>query len=392
MASDLVVQPVTTRRQRKQFLELPWQIYAGDPNWIPPLRGNQAELVGYATNWFDQPKSHPFYQAADVQTFLALRDDRPCGRIAAIVNEAYNRANDDPRGFFGFFESIDDQQVANGLLDAAYQWVQERGFDVMRGPCNPSVNYEWGLLVEGFDTPPFFMMTYNPPYYSRLLEDYGLRKSQDMYAFWGHVDMLTSLDKKLAFISEAARERFHVDVRPLDKRRFRADVEIFLDIFNQSMTGSWGFVPISKEEGRVIAASLRRLIVPELTAFAEVDGKPVGAVFGLLDYNTRIKAIDGRLFPFGFIKLLSNRRAIKRMRLLSTNVLPAYQRWGVALVMLGALVPQALAWGIEEAEFSWVLESNTLSRGSLERGGAKRTKTYRIYDYSAAPDPAGPSS
>ena len=275
MASDLVVQPVTTRRQRKQFLDLPWQLYEGDPNWIPPLRGNQAALLGYPTSWFDRPKSHPFYRTADIQTFLALRGDRPCGRIAAIVNETYNRWND-PRGFFGFFESTDDQQVANGLLDAAYQWVRERDFAIMRGPFNPSTNYECGLLVEGFETPPFFMMTYNRPYYGRLLENYGLCKSQDMYAYWGHADMLASLDKKLAFISEAARERFHIDVRPLDKGRFREDVEAFIDIFNQSSSGSWGFVPISKEETRVIAASLRRLIVPELTTFAEVEGKPVG--------------------------------------------------------------------------------------------------------------------
>jgi GNAT superfamily N-acetyltransferase len=392
MASDLVVRPVTTRRQRQQFLKLAWQLHAEDPNWMPPLRSNQAELVGYPTSWFGQAKAHPFYRTADVQTFLAFRGDRPCGRIVAIVNEAYNQSNDQPRGFFGFFESIDDQQVANGLLDAAYQWVRQRGLDVMRGPFNPSMNYECGLLIEGFDTPPFFMMTYNPPYYGRLLEEYGLQKSQDMFAFWGHVDMLASLDQKLAFISNAARERFHIDVRPLDKKRFRADVNAFIDIYNQSNIGSWGFVPISPDESQVVAASLRRLIVPELTTFAEVDGKPVGAVFGLLDYNPRVKAIDGRLFPLGFVKLLGNRREIKRIRILSTNVLPAYQRWGVALVMLAALVPKAIAWGIEEAEFSWVLESNSLSRGSLERGGAKRTKTYRIYDYSAASDPASTAS
>lgn len=384
MAIDLVVQPVTTRRQRKQFLDLPWQLYQGDPNWIPPLRGNQAELVGYPASWLDRPKSHPFYRAADVQTFLAMRGGRPCGRIAAIANEAYNQCHDDPRGFFGFFESIDDQQVAHGLLDTAYQWVRDRGFEVMRGPFNPSMNYECGLLIEGFDTPPFFMMTYNRPYYGRLLESYGLRKAQDLYAFWGHAGMLASLDKKIDTIAAAARERFHIETRPLDKRQFLADVERFLDIYNSSSAGSWGFVPASKAEIRSIGASLKWLIVPELTTFAEVEGEPVGAVFGLLDYNSRIKAIGGRLFPLGFIKLLHNRRAIKRIRLLSTNVLPAYQRWGVALVMLSALRPKVVAWGVEEAEFSWVLESNTLSYRTLERGGAKRTKTYRIYDYSPA--------
>jgi GNAT superfamily N-acetyltransferase len=196
--------------------------------------------------------------------------------------------------------------------------------------------------------------------------------------------MLASLDEKLAFISQAAAERFQVHVRQIDKRHFRGDVELFLDIYNQSLVGTWGYVPLSRAEIREIAGSLRHLIVPELTVFAEVEGKAIGSAFGLLDYNPRIRQIDGRLFPFGFIKLVQNQRSIKRIRLVSTNVVPAYQRWGVALVMLSALAPRALAWGIEEAEFSWVLESNALSRGTLEKGGAKRTKTYRIYDFPPA--------
>lgn len=384
MAGGLIIKPVVTRREERQFLDLPWQIYRDDPNWMPPLRGNQRELVGYAAHWFGSPKGHPFYRDADVQTFLAIRDGEVCGRIAALVNEAHNRWHNERRGFFGFFEAFDDEQVANGLFDAARAWLGARAIRTIRGPTNPSPNYEWGLLVEGFDTPPYFMMTYNRPYYAHLIENYGFRKSQDMYAFWGHVGMLSSLDKKLAFICEAATERFNISVRPLDKARFRADVGLFLEIYNQSLAGTWGYVPVSQAESRAIAAALRHLIIPELTVFAEVEGKPVGAAFGLLDYNPRIKQIDGRLFPFGFFRLLRNRRAIKRVRLLSTNVVPAYQRWGIGLVLLAALVPSVLDWGIEEAEFSWVLESNDLSRGSLARGGAKLTKTYRIYDHPVA--------
>jgi GNAT superfamily N-acetyltransferase len=146
------------------------------------------------------------------------------------------------------------------------------------------------------------------------------------------------------------------------------------------MAGTWGFVPLSADEIRHLAAGLRHLIVPELALMAEVDGKQIGACFGLLDYNPRIREIDGRLFPFGFLKLVTNRRAIKKVRLIATNVVPEYQRWGVGLVLLSGLVPHVRTWGIEEAEFSWVLESNKLSRGSLERGGAQRSKTYRLYD------------
>jgi GNAT superfamily N-acetyltransferase len=155
---------------------------------------------------------------------------------------------------------------------------------------------------------------------------------------------------------------------------------MFLDIYNQSLVGTWGYVPLSRGEVDHIGASLKHLIVPEMTSFAEVDGRPVGAVFGLLDYNPRIKQIDGRLYPFGFVRLLANRRRIKRVRLISTNVLPEYQRWGLGLVLVARLVPEALAWGIREAEFSWVLESNHLSYATLQRGGAVLAKTYRLYD------------
>jgi len=374
--TDVVVRPVSGRRQRKQFVDFPFQHYAGDPNWIPPLLYDQRALLGY--------KRHPFYLDAEIQTFLAYRDGQVCGRIAAIVNRGHNRIHHERRGFFGFFESIDDPQVAAALVDAAAGWLGERGMSDLRGPCNPSLNYECGLLVDGFDTPPFFMMTYNKPYYGALLEGCGFQKSQDLYAFLGHISQLTKLDPKLVRISEGAAERFNVKVRPLDTSRFRAELEMFLDVYNQSLGGTWGFVPLSAAEVRHLGAQMKMMIVPELALVAEVDGKPVGAVFGMLDYNPRIKQINGRLFPFGFIRLFRHRRELKRMRVLSTNVVPEYQRWGIGLVLTRGLIPKVLEWGIEEAEFSWVLESNTLSRGTLERGGVKLSKTYRLYDRPVA--------
>jgi GNAT superfamily N-acetyltransferase len=223
-------------------------------------------------------------------------------------------------------------------------------------------------------------MPYNPRYYAELIERCGFEKIQDLYAFWGHVDMLASLDKKLDFVVREATRRFNIRLRRLAERRFADEVRMFLDIYNKSLVGTWGFVPLSEGEVDHMAAAMKYLIVPQMTSVAEVDGRPVGAIFGLLDYNPRIKRIDGRLFPFGFARLLWNRRAIKNVRLISTNVLPEYQRWGVGLVLLSRLVPDVHAWGIREAEFSWVLESNHLSRKTLEHGGAKRTKTYRIYE------------
>jgi hypothetical protein len=369
---ELAIVPVRTRRQKRQFLQLPWRIYADDPNWIPPLRGNQAELVGY--------RPHPFYQQAEAQTFLALRGGQVCGRIAALINHAHNERYQERRGFFGFFECLADDPAAAGLLRAAKQWLGERGMESLRGPCNPSLNYECGLLIHGFDSAPRFMMTYNPPYYAQMIEESGLVKTQDMYAYWGHTDMMQSLDKKLLFVVEEARRRFDLQLRKLDTRRFMDEVRMFLDIYNRSLGATWGFVPLSDAEVEHLAKGLRMLIVPEMTSIAEVGGRPVGAIFGLLDYNPRIRAINGRLFPLGFLRLLRNRRAIRAVRIISTNVLPEYQRWGVGLVLLARLVPDILQWGIQEAEFSWVLESNHLSRKSLERGGALCTKTYRLYD------------
>jgi hypothetical protein len=372
--TSVQIVPVSGRRRQQQFIELPWKLYRDDPHWIPPLVASQRELLHF--------KPHPFYDEAEIRTLLALRNNEVVGRIAAIVNHAHNKRHHERRGFFGFFESIDDEAVARALFDAACDWLREQGMTDVRGPMNPSMNYECGLLIEGFETPPFFMMAHSRPYYARLLEANGFAKAQDMYAFWGHISMLAKLDEKLHFIAREAKERFGIRIRPMNKARFREELEMFLDLYNQSMSAGWSFVPLSDAELRHMGGSLRHLIVPELAVVAEVEGKPVGAVFGLLDYNSRIKQIDGRLLPFGFLRLLTGKRRLKRMRVLSANVIPEWQRWGLGLILLGGLIQPILDWGIQEVEFSWVLESNSLSRGSLQKGGAKLTKTYRIYDRS----------
>lgn len=370
---SILVEPVSTKSQQKAFIKFPWKLYKGDPNWIPPLIMNIKELLNY--------KKHAFYDRAEIQTFLAMRDGEVVGRIAAIIDRAHNQYHKEERGMFGFYETIDDQAVSDALFDAAKSWFAERKIFLMRGPANPSQNYEWGLLVEGFHSPPTFMMTYNKQYYAKLIEGYGFFKSQDMYAFTGTTSQLEELDPKLAFIAEEAKRRFNVHVRPISKKNFDQDVRSFLEIYNSALPGQWGFTPMSESELKATAGGLKMLIVPEMTTMAEIDGRPVATVFGLLDYNPTIKKIDGKLFPFGFLKILFGRKKIKKIRLISTNVIPEYQRWGLGLVLMTRLVPDIKAWGIEEAEFSWVLESNKLSRGTLERGGTKRDKTYRIYDY-----------
>jgi len=369
--ADVAIEPVETRAQQRRFLKLPWRIYAADACWMPPLLLSQEELLGF--------RPHPFYERSRSRSFLARRGGHDVGRITAIVNAGHVERYGEQRGFFGFFECDDDPAAARGLFGAAADWLHGQGMTAIRGPANPSLNYECGLLIEGFDTPPFFMMTHNRPYYAELVEANGFGKIEDLYAFWGKTSMLTSLDGKLGTMVQGVKERFGVHVRPLDRRRFDDEVRMFLEVYNSSLGGTWGFVPLTGGEVRHMAASLKHLIVPELALVAEVGGKPVGTVFCLLDYNPRIKAINGRLFPFGFLRLLWNKRGIKRMRAISTNVVPEYQAWGVGLVLTAALVQPVLDWGMEEAEFSWVLESNHLSKRTLERGGALVTKKYRIY-------------
>ena len=369
--AEIAIQPVETRSQQQRFIRLPWRIYRDDPCWMPPLIMSQEELLGF--------RKHPFYDRSKSQSFLVTRGGRDVGRITAIVNAGHIDRYKEQRGFFGFFECDDDIAASRALFQAAGDWLHAQGMTCIRGPANPTLNYECGLLIEGFETPPFFMMTHNRPWYAHLVEDAGFAKIEDMFAFYGKTSMLDGIDPKLATMVQGVKERFGVTLRPLDKSRFAEEVRMFLHIYNESLGGTWGFVPLTAGEVDHMAASLKYLIEPKLAIVAEVGGKPVGAVFCLLDYNPRIKAIDGRLFPFGFMKLLWNKRAIKRLRAISTNVVPEYQAWGIGLVLMNGLYQRFIEWGLEEVEFSWVLESNYLSRRTLERGGAIVTKKYRMY-------------
>ena len=363
---------VRDRRDRRAFLDLERRIYQDDPHWIPPLWQVRKELVGF--------RHHPFYDDADGQAFLARRGGRVVGRLVAIVNHAHNRRYEENRGFFGFFECERDPEAAAALFETACDWLRDRGMTAVRGPVHPSLNYECGLLVQGFDSPPTFLIPHHRDYYGELVESCGFVKCQDLYSYEAHVDILEDLDPKLKFVIDEAIRRFRVTCRPLDRRHFNRDVRTFLEIYNRSLQQTWGYVPMSEGEIDHQAAGLKYLIVPELTSIAEIDGKPVGAGFGLLDYNQIIGRIGGRLLPFGWLKILTGKRSIDRLRLISTNVLPEYQKWGLGLVTLARILPDAIDYGIEIGEFSWVLESNSLSRGTIERGGARRTKVHRIYD------------
>ncbi len=370
----LHVRPVTTRSERKAFIQLPKRLYQNDPLWVPPIWSLQEALVGY--------RKHPFWEFSEGQTFLAYRDQRVVGRILACVNHRHNERYQEKRGFVGFFEAEQDTEAAHGLFDAAANYLREKQMDAVRGPVNPSLNYEIGLLVDGFKTPPTFMMTYNPPYYESMWTSWGFAKTQDAFAYDIDVSMLATVDPKIVQVVNQVKERFNVTTREIDSKNLAQDINSFIHIYNQSLQNTWGYVPMSDAEVKQMATDLKLLIVPSLTSIADVDGNAVGAGFALLDYNPLIKKIGGHLFPFGFLKLLFGRKKIKRVRLISTNVLPEWQRWGLGLVLWVRVIPAAMDFGIQEAELSWVLESNQLSRGTIERGGGKLMKTYRIYDRS----------
>jgi len=370
----VIVRPCTTSADRRDFSQLLRDIYCDDPNWVPPLWRVQEELVGF--------RKHPFYETNRCQAFIAKDGNRTVGRIVAIHNQGHNDRYQDKLGFFGFFECIDDVDVAKQLVDAASNWLRERGLTDVRGPVNPSLNYDCGLLIDGFDTPPTFMIPYNRDYYEKLLVACGLVKVQDLFSYEADMSMLGSLDPKLAFVIEESTKRFKVKCRPLDRKRFAQDVRTFLNIYNESLQGTWGYVPMTPGEVDQQAKGLRLLMVPELTSIAEIDGRPVGAGFGLLDFNPLIKRIGGKLFPFGWYHLLTKKKQLRRLRLISTNVLPEYQKWGLGLVTLARILPDAIDFGIHYGEFSWVLESNALSRNTIERAGGRRTKVHRIFDKS----------
>ena len=231
---------VNNRGLQKQFLKLAWDMYEGDPNWVPPIRFEQKELLNF--------KRHPFYENAEIQTFLARQQENIVGRIAAIIDHGHNERYNEKRGMFGFFECVDDARVSQALFEAVSKWHLDKGMNCARGPLNPAMNHECGLLIDGFEFAPTFKMPYNKPYYGRLIEDYGFSQTQDLYAFWGDLPMLESIDPKLKFIVEEAKKRFNIRVRRIDPKNFARDINSFLQIYNSALQGTWGFVPLTESE------------------------------------------------------------------------------------------------------------------------------------------------
>jgi GNAT superfamily N-acetyltransferase len=356
----------------RQFVELPYRLYRNDGHWVPPLRIAVKELL-------DRDK-HPFYRDAEAEFFLALRDGEVVGRIAAILDKAYNRFHSEETGFFGFYESIDDKAVAKALLDRAWKWLQGRGVKVMRGPVNPSTNYECGMLIEGFDSDPMVMMPYNPAYYPELMVEAGMRKAKDLYAYWSSVaDVGTGKSERVA---ERAMAVAGITVRPISLKNFNADMEAAWQVYNSAWERNWGFVPMSREEFALTGKEMKQILKPELVLFGEVNSRVVGFCIALPDFNQALKPAGGRLFPTGLVKILYHQRLIKGVRVLVLGVMEEYRASGLAAAFYATLTRNARKLGYRDCEMSWILEDNVLMNRSLEMMGAKRYKTYRIYEWN----------
>ncbi len=366
----ITIKPVETRRQKTQFIKFPWKIYKNDPMWVPPLLMDIKEKLS--------PK-FSFFEFGTMQLFLAYKGNEIVGRIAAIQNDLYNKEHNNKTGFFGFFECINDQAVANALLDTAKAWLLERGRDIMHGPASPSSNHDYGLLVDGFDGPPRLGMVHNPKYYQALLENYGFKKSMGLFAYKIDAQRVME-DPKMVRGNKIVRARTGVKIRTINMKDLKNEINILRKIYNEAWEKNYGFVPMTDKEIDEYAAGFKQIAEPSLIFFAEIDGEPIGTALTLLDYNYIFKQMNGRLFPFNFLKLFTQKKNITWARVMLLGILPQYRGRGLDAVLYYETVKAAQAVGVEYGEASWILEDNDMMRRGMELIKGEIYKTYNVYE------------
>lgn len=352
------------------FIKLPWKINENDPNWIPPLIMDRLKVLN--------KKKNPFFKTNPADFFLAFNNGEIVGRIAAIINHQHNQFHGDKTGFFGFLEAINDKAVFETLLNTAREWLKERDCDTMMGPMNPSTNDEAGFLIEGFDSPPYFMMTHNPPYYNDMMQELGFEKAKDLYAYY--IDQNTLNVKRVDKLSESMRRKFPVSIRMLNMKNFDSELQMVREIYNDAWSKNWGFVPMTAEEFDFIANDFRKIIDPELVLIAEYKDKPIGFSLAIPNYNEIFKKIpNGKLFPFGFITFLRNKNKLKSLRAITLGVVKEYQTTGIGGMLILETINRGLSAGYFSAEMSWVLEDNDLMNRAASLVGGYIHKKYRVY-------------
>lgn len=357
------------------FIQVPYEVYRDDPTWVAPL---QMEIRDRLT-----PKKNPFFEHAEVALFTAWKDGKLAGRISAQVDHEHLRIHRDDAGFFGFFDTIDDQEVASALVEAASHWLAERGMKRLRGPFSLSINEETGMLVEGFDSPPTIMSPHHRPYQGTLAEGAGLRKVKDCYG-WKYLVVPAPARAQRAL--DAMNSLPEVSFRSVKPRKIKTEVHDILGVFNDAWKHNWGFVPATDAEAKKMAADLQLILDKELSFFAEIDGRPVGICICLPNLNEVIRDFDGKLSPVNVAKLIwrlkIRRPKSGRLMLLGIRTeLRGKKRYApLAMAIIAELVRRGLHEGYEWAELGWTLEDNRLINAAIRSMGATIYKRYRLFE------------
>ena len=369
MSESIEVRAVRGRREIRRFVDYMYERNASEPHWVPPLRIGEHERLN--------PKKNPFFAHASVELMLAWRGQQVVGRIAAIDDRLHQETHGDNVAMFGFFEAA-DAGVARALLGAVEIWAKARGRAVVRGPISPSLNEMCGLLVDGFDTDPMLLMPHNPPEYAAQIESAGYVKAKDLFA-WMHV-LQRELPPVFVRAARRLRDKHRVTIRPLNLREFTREVERLRAIYCTAWERNWGFVAPTDAEFRRIATELKPIFDPRCTVCAEVDGRMVACLVSVPDINQALKGTNGRLFPLGLVRLLLRKRYITQVRLLLLGIDERYRGLGLYPLLIAEWHRQLQGTPYARAEFSWVLEDNRDINQPAEAGGARRYKTYRIYE------------
>lgn len=373
------VAPVTSRAERAAFLDLPYRAYRGDPAWRAPLRMERADQL--------DPAKNSALDRMEIQLFLAWKDDRPAGRIAAFVNRAHLERHDDGAGHFGFLDTIEpDFEVMQALIAAAEDWLAGQGMETIAGPYNFSVNEECGLLVDGFDSPPMIMMPHGRPDYAAGLEALGFAKAMDIHAYLCDMGPGYRVPRAVERMKTRFERDAGLEIRPMNPADFENEVALVMDIFNDAWSSNWGFVPFEDAEIRHMAKALKPLIRPDGLWIGTMDGEPVFFTWMIPNLNEAIHGLDGRLLPFGWAQLLYR---LKIAGLRSGRIPLAGGRKSVqknprglylASAVFEACMEAQYRRGVREVEFSWVLETNADLIHLISLYEGRRYKTYRLYD------------
>ena len=378
MPSLLSVEPVVTSRRRRAFLLFPWRIYRDDPRWVPPVLSERAARL--------DPARNPLFEHGEAEPFVAVRDGRVVGTIAAAVDRRANQSHHEQVAVFGFFECVDDYAVAQALLDQAVAWARARGLVTLRGPRSFSANDEPGLLIEGRKTPPAILMGWTPPYYVDFVERYGFRKWKDALAYRMYRDDLPAgegddvLPARLVRVAEYARRRYGYTVRHVDLDRWDADMETARHIYNRSLGTLPEFTPMEEREWRQQAEKLRPLIDPDLAVFAQVDGREVGFGLGLPDVNQALLHCNGLRYPWNYLQPWWHSRRISGLSFKILALLPEYWGRGLDALIYLEIARQMLRQGYQWVDMSLTGEDNPMTNKLATRMGVRLDKRYRTYE------------